>query len=268
MSDLDLLDLPEPDFSAVGWIPDEPDPRDWTTASLFGAVRGLPREATALYRHVRRVTDQGPTNSCVGQATARAIDTRLRFLGFDLPEPSGLAAYTAGRRRHRPTSQGKLIDVGSRARDVMASIRDIGVPPESVWPLDPAKVNQDLPVDVLAEATKYLYLSWYRVATIGEGRADAVAQALAANHPVTFGTMLDDAFFDYRDGVMWVQGPQERGGHMLVLLGYTHDDRGRRVFRGLNSWGEGWGALGYFEVGDAWINSPRAGDFYAISLAP
>jgi hypothetical protein len=230
---------------------------------MFGAVRGLPTEALGLVQHVRRVNDQ-QGSSCVGNALSKAIDTRLRKLGFVCPEPSSQALYTMGRRYKRPGIM--LEDEGSIPRDVMLAARELGVPSEANWPTNIMTIDEDVPWDVLQESSKFLLMQWSKILTVGAARADAVAQALSKGYPVPFGTELDQKFFDYAGGEIVGYGPERRGGHMLCAIGYKTTPRGRR-FLVLNSWGETWGEGGYFWCDDSFLTSERAGDFYIVVVS-
>lgn len=253
-----------PNPYGTGYKQDAHDARDWNASARFGAVKGLPSAALGLRDFVRRVSDQTITSSCVGQALARAIDIRLRKLGFDGPEPSAMALYTGA----RSVDRGVLRDEGCYPRDAMRFSRDIGVPRENVWPFDPAKVNDKLPWHVHQDASRFLLFQWWRIYASGQQRSDAVAQAIASGFPVIFGLELDAAFFSYSGGTIMALGSERRGGHMLCILGYRERADGTREFLILNSWGTGWGEGGFCWMHEDVLESSRASDFYVIEVSP
>lgn len=247
----------------TGYKQDAADPRDWNASARFGAVTKLPSSALGLRDFVRRVSDQSYSSSCVGQALARAIDTRLRKLGFNGPEPSSLALYIGA-----CTLDGQEpLDMGCYPRDAMRFAREMGVPREEVWPFDPAKAREKLPWDVLQDASRFLLFQWWRIYASGQSRSDAVAQAIANGFPVIFGLELDAAFFSYSGGTIMALGAERKGGHMLCIIGYREREDGTREFLIVNSWGYGWGEGGMCWMHEDVLESSRASDFYVIEVS-
>jgi C1A family cysteine protease len=162
-------------------------------------------------------------------------------------------------------ARGQLLqDEGTQPRLAMTGIRSWGVPPESAWPFVEANVNTEPPMDVLARASAFKLANWYRIDAQGNGRIDDVCQALAAKHPIILGVEVDDAFENYQRGqVLTAPTSQTYGGHMLCLVGYRTVN-GVKQFRGVNSWGTGWGDRGLFWADSAWLTDPRAGDLYVL----
>ena len=249
----------------LGWIPDEPDSSDVSASALLGATtRMLPREGRGLRTLLDGPNDQ-VGNSCVGHAYERAIEARLRYLGYSFPKRSAQAIYTGARRYD---SEEKLVDEGSQPRKASSFINNIGIPAESSWPSDGSKLNEELEGAILQEASTFLVFDTYKVFAKGASRADQVAHALSKQYPVVFGSVLDQAFFDYKGGKLPPYGPETKGGHMLCLLEYWYDERGQRIFLGINSWGLGWGESGFFLMGDDRLASDRVGDVTVIVLSP
>lgn len=250
----------------TGWVEDTVDERDYRASTLFGAPFNLPGEAS-LEKYVRRVRDQGSLSSCVGMAAATAIDVRLRRMGFTSPEPSPLVIYTTARALARSDSSEELFDVGSYPRLAMKGIREIGIVAESKWPLDPSKVNSDLPWDVLQSSSTFRIQAWYRITPSGMGRVAEICNALKQGYPVIFGAAVDYAFIGHTGkGLVPMFDPSKGvGGHMMCIVGYTTRDA-RTVFRCVNSWGEGWGDHGFYNADDIWMAAETAGDFYVIQV--
>ena len=87
---------------------------------------------------------------------------------------------------------------------------------------------------------------YYRIDGTGEDRVRAVKAAIAAGHPVVFGTRVGESFLE-RDGLDVIDTPTPSdpivGGHAMVIVGYEAG-----LFRVLNSWGRSWrdGGLCWF----------------------
>jgi len=250
----------------LGYLPDEPDARDWNARAMLGAVRGLPTEVS-LEGLLGPVRDQGPTESCVGNAIANAIEVRLRKLGYLAePRPSALAIYTYARALGRLTPATKLTDTGSFPRLAMKSLREWGVPNETRWPFDASHVNDELPWDVQQQASAFRVTAWYRIDAVGRERVDAICHALAQGYPVVFGMDVDQAFLDaWGPGVLDAPHGDIIGGHMLAIVGYKTVNA-TRTLRIINSWGRTWGDHGACNASEGLITAPGAGDFYVIQV--
>lgn len=245
-----------------GYLPDEPDERDFDASARFGAPRGLPASATALLEHAGDAVNQVHTSSCVGQAIKKAIRARQSFKGRGIVDPSALAIYAGGQ-----AALEKFEDAGCYPRDAMKWIREMGVALEKDWPFDPAKATVKPPWHVMQEATRLVVFEWWRIFAEGPSRSDAVAKALADGVPVVFGAQIDQAFDEYSGGVIAGWDPEsELDGHMSCLLGYETGDDGKRAFVGINSWGTGWGETGLYRIHEDALASPRCTDFYAVYL--
>lgn len=264
----------EPDLVAVaqrkfgcGHLLDAPDDRDWMANGLLGAPRNLPGEAT-LEPFVKRVLDQGMTESCVGHAIAQAADVRLGKLGFDAPPVSPLAIYTMARELARIRTSEPLEDVGSYARLAFKGARDFGLVSQECWPLETEHVNDDLPWDVLQAGSAFKVASWYRIASRGIGRVHDVCNAIAQGWPVVFAAEVDQPFQDFvgKKRVPAYDPKLAVGGHMLCLVGYATEGP-QKVFRGINSWGESWGDHGLFWAGEEWLTADTIADVYVVQIA-
>lgn len=249
----------------LGWKADPRDVRDYSARALFGARRGLPG-AASLEGYVSAVRDQLTTSSCVGQAIARAVDTRLRAIGITTTYPSALAAYSFARALGRLSPSEALTDDGSQPRLAMKGIRDWGLPPETKWPFDEAHVNDELPLDVMQSASGFKLAAWHRVDTIGRERVLDVCQAISNKYPVVLGVDADRALMTYTKGQVLTTPVESEvvGGHMLCLVGYRTTSSGQMQLRGVNSWGTGWGERGFFWADETWLTAPGTGDIYVL----
>lgn len=252
----------------TGHLKDPADARDWRANGLLGAARNLPGEAS-LEPFVRAVRDQGTASSCVGNAIAQACDVRLARLGLAYAPPtSALAIYTMARALARTDGKEVLADEGSYARLAFKAARDNGLVPEERWPHDFARINDELPWDVLQQASAFRVASWYRVGASGASRAHEVCNAIAQGWPVVLAAQVDTPFMDHagRGKVPAYDPAKAAGGHMLCLVGYGTDGPSK-VFRGVNSWGEGWGDKGLFWAGEEWLAADTIDDVYIVQVA-
>lgn len=249
----------------LGHKPSAPPEMATHATSRLGAPAQLPGEVK-LDTWVRRVNDQGQTESCVGQAIAKAIDTRLRKMGFNVPEPSAQACYTGAREFENP-GDAPLPDEGSNAGDAFRFLQKLGCPSEMVWPLDADRITERLPWDVLQNGTKFYVYNVFFMTEEGASRSAAIANALNHGFPVVFAQQIDNKFFSYAGGTIKALDPDIAGGHMMCILGYRPAADGKREFLVINSWGTGWGEGGYCWMHENVLADPRSGEFYMVEVA-
>ena len=108
-----------------GWIPDSGDHRDKRLS--VKAHRSLP-DKVDLREFCSPVENQGDTNSCVGNATASAIE-QLDNRDGEYTDASRLFIYYCARSLRGWEGQ----DVGAIIRDAIKSMASKGVAKESLW---------------------------------------------------------------------------------------------------------------------------------------
>jgi hypothetical protein len=251
---------------AKGYKVDIYDSRDYSAAALFGAATNLPKSHT-LESYLRRIKDQTTTNSCVGQGWATAFDVRQRVMGIDNGEPSSLGWYGLARTLGKLSKDEKLQDEGAYPRLAAKAATEWGVPLESVWKFDESKVNVDLPLDVLENASATKVTGWYRIDAQGQGRVLALMQALSKGYPVAFGTQVDQSYEDWDGkGVIGPKAGKSLGGHCTCIIGYRTEADGSISFMFAQSWGKNWGQGGLGWLCEARITMPESTDFYVMTL--
>lgn len=209
----------------LGYKPDKRDDRDLYALALSG--EGALRKPSDLWPHVRRVFDQGATSTCVAQAIVAGIDVRRGVGGRPPLGVSRLFPYYFGRSVFM-----RLVDMGSRPRDVLYALQRMGSPAESQWPFDPEKVNSRPPAEVRRLAAD-LHFSYRRCSSVED-----VADSLAKGYPVAVGLLIDEAFARNEGPAIVRSFEAERvGGHMMLIVGNSPD---LGAFRVLNSWGTEW----------------------------
>jgi len=235
------------------------------TRALFGAIKSLPLEAS-MEAFVPFIADQVETSTCTGQGIGGAIDCRLRKMGrHDAPLVSRQGIYTIGRSIDRVSTKTPLSDDGANPSQVMRGLRQWGVPTSDRWPFDPATVNEELPWDVLQEASAFEITAWWQIYSSGKSRIEEMCQALAAGYPVAFGVDVDRPFEDASGPkpIHSLDPTKSLGGHMMHAVGYRTVN-GARQIRCVNSWGVGWGDRGLY-----WAEEPfflNASGIYVIQV--
>jgi hypothetical protein len=187
------------------------------------------------------VEDQGQIGSCTANAIVGAIEFGRRRTG-DQVDLSRLFLYYNARRMRGAEHE----DGGATITHGMGALLTHGVPPETAWPYDPAKVAE--PPDAAA------YERAAGAADIEYARVDGlehVKGALAQEQPVVFSISLPEWCYGEagRRGVIPVPTDEElalvltqHGRHAMLLVGYDSDGN---FFHVRNSWGTGWGDQGY-----------------------
>jgi C1A family cysteine protease len=138
-----------------------------------------------------------------------------------------------------------------------------GVPPESVWKYDPAKVNEEPPPFCYSYAQNYQALKYFRLDYAGislEALLFQIKAVLSAGFPCMFGfTIYTSAYEDTNAKQGWTPFPDAKrdkvkGGHAVVAVGYDDyqlipraDGTGYTLgaFLIRNCWGKAWGKGGY-----------------------
>jgi C1A family cysteine protease len=245
---------------AYGWVPDLPDQRDFMYAAPVENMAALP-PSVDLRKECPAVYDQGQLGSCTANAIAGALEFDKIKESLPAFVPSRLFIYYNER-----VMEGTVgTDSGAQIRDGIKSVGTIGAPPETDWPYDikefavkpPPKAYKDAP---LAKALQY-----QRVAQV----LAQMKGCLASGFPFVYGFTVYESFESPQvahTGVvpMPAAGEKVLGGHAVMAVGY--DDAAQR-FIVRNSWGTGWGMVGYFTVPYAYLtDSHLSDDFWTIRL--
>jgi len=251
---------------AKGYLEDPVDPRDFVADALFGAPVGVPKEFS-LEKYIRKIRNQEQTNSCVGHGLWAAVQIREQILGMNSGESSPMGFYGLARMLGKLSREEQLVDEGAYPRLAMKGIREWGIPLEAKWPFDPSKVNQELPWDVLQQASATKISAWYRIDSIGQGRVNGVMQAISKGYPVSFGTNVDAVYEEWNGkGVIGPRAGRSLGGHYTTIVGYRTERDGSVSFQFQQSWGTGWGQNGLGWLCEQRITSLESRDFNVMVL--
>lgn len=223
-----------------GWIPNEPDSRDWPLQPLmddlrFGDPSGnepsieqfLPNPRYRQYNYSTCTAGAYKT----GWRALRAAEGKPDF------DPSTFQIYYNGRRQSGKFLNFHKVDGGAYPRDVAKAAAKYGFGPEEDWPQQANHINKPPPMANVAFGFSTSGVSYYWIT--GDNRVDQIDFALRNHWPICLGTQVGDNWFNYRgiqDGELGL--PKEnKGGHYLLIT--RHMGNGVMKFTNWWSWGEG-----------------------------
>ncbi|MHB0976471.1 MAG: C1 family peptidase [Candidatus Aquicultorales bacterium] len=248
----------------MGWLPDYPDFRDYTTehdeikpvlAKTAAAEKPTLPPATDLREWCSPIEDQESLGSCTAQAGVAVVEYFVkRAHGKDL-DASRLFLYKV--TRNLAHLEG---DTGAFLRTTMGALALFGVPPEEYWPYVIDDFEYEPPAFCYAFAQNYQAIKYFRLdppGSTGEQILEGIKTNLAAGIPAMFGftvyTSIDQA--SETGAIPYPsKGEKIEGGHAIVAVGYDNAKKiknerdGKETTGALlirNSWGVGWGDKGY-----------------------
>lgn len=248
----------------LGWLPDVPDTRDYTTDSeAVGkllektAVRSLRADGGPAQVDLRQwcapIEDQGELGSCTAQAGVGMLEYLERRAHGKHLDASRRFLYKVTR-----ALGGLEGDSGAHLRTTIGAMRLFGVPPEEFWPYSVSEFDQEPPAFCYSFAQNYQALVYYRLDPPDAEPAallDSIKAHIASQLPAMFGfTVFSSIAEASADGKIpfRVEGDSVAGGHAVVAVGYDDSveipNREGKSTGGLlirNSWSERWGAAGY-----------------------
>jgi C1A family cysteine protease len=268
----------------MGWIPDVPSIRDYTSAHpevgpmlaktrIAAAAPALP-SSVDLRPHFPPVVDQQELGSCTANAAAGLMGYfEHRALGRAI-DASRLFIYKVTRNLAGDTG-----DSGAYLRTTMESLAAFGAPPESYWPYDGSPEASNRRFDL--EPSAFCYAFARNFAALKYVRLDPVTATpdqallnirtyLAGGFPSIFGFAAYDEYLDAgADGKVAFPAPNSplAGGHANVAVGYDDHlaigpDTGALLVR--NSWGTGWGLRGYAWLSYKYVTRSLAVDWWTV----
>jgi C1A family cysteine protease len=274
----------------MGWLPDWPDFRDFTpeheeVRPLLAAV-GISKPAEQVARlpaavdlraYFSPVENQGALGSCTANAAAGVVEYFERRAFGNYLDASRLFVYKATR-----DLLGWTGDTGAFLRSTMGALAMFGVPPEKYWPYVVAKFDVEPSAFLYAAAANYQAQTYFRLDPPGTPPATLLARIkanVAAGLPSMYGFTVYSSIAQAAVGggiPLPAAGEKVLGGHANVICGY--DDAkvvknqpsgptttGAFVTR--NSWGTGWGQLGYGYLPYDYVLKGIASDFWVMTKA-
>lgn len=272
---------------ALGYLPDEPDALDHDAGPTLRAG------AAIVPVHVNRnpytrTLDQGGIGSCTANAAGQAIraDMVKQKVASGMSEedaqrttdvPARLFGYNLARELHGVLAA----DVGTYIRSVFLVYNRVGFCEEKYFPYSDnrgpsAPVFRKPPANayrmafdqkMAAENGGNKLVSYRRIFSTGYARVEEVKIAHGRGQMVVFGTDVSKQFcadMSANDGKE-IDPPTGdiAGGHAMVTGG--HDPNGCDV---LNSWGLGFGDLGWCRFSWDYIAWTRTLDLWVVECAP
>ena len=239
----------------------EPDnPKHWSYEDqLAGVQTEMFPDDVDLRSFTSPRHNQRHTNTCVAQSVVKALEIkRIMKYGRDAHvDLSVLAVYYLARELQFPPQT--HIDGGTFVSHACDALRRFGVPPESEWAFDTGKVNVSPSWMAMRKAYLHKITAFYKIRSTGTARVEAVRLALQQANPVVYGTKIGDNWFGYQAGDVLGETGDAKGNHATVLLGTQGD-----LFLGENSWGNGWGADGFYLMDPKVIAGDQAHDFWVV----
>lgn len=266
----------------MGWIPDLPDPRDYTyrhqavhplLEQLKRSQReSLPDEVDLCQdcegEYFTSPEDQGPLNCASAFAVLSLVEYFERRVRGRTFEGSKLFLYKVTRnilaKRRRVAG-----DTGADLRTTLKVLTSIGVPPEEFWPHDTDRFDEEPSQLAYSLAQPLSQLRYFRLDEPNRGGSvtwDTVTAFLGAGFPVAFGfpvptSLTTDANILYRGDLDSI-----RGGQAVVAVGYrnNHFGRGQHALLIRSSWGRQWGDNGNGWLPAAFVRNQLARDFWTL----
>jgi hypothetical protein len=232
---------------AFGWRPSAPDPRDWRLSRLGYAIGSFGRPTALSYSDkIGEIVDQfGP--SCVGEGTGRAWQLRAICQGEAAELPDALLTYALARANE--VGRGTPIsNDGAVIRCALEAIRACGVAQRGVYRPEWIWDRPEQHWGAIQAAADRRTLEYARLYS-----ADECRDALWSQYGIVIGGQIDQAYCDRGPGAQPWNGPnpsQIVGGHCRCIVGY-----GIGKFIEVNSWGEGWGDMGFTWLTDNVVSS-------------
>jgi len=245
-----------------GWKRDKKDTRDIRFQIYRDIV--LPRSVDLRDSIRIPIQNQQTLGSCTANAIGEAdYYNQVKQNHNELFFPSRLFIYWNERFMEGNISE----DSGSQIRDGIKSINTWGVCSEKLWPYDIEQFTTKPTEECYAQALDNQSVTYRSV----EQNLFQLKAALTEGFPIVFGFMVYPSFESKKVAQtgtapypsFWERLRGPLGGHAVLCVGYN--DVGN-VFYCQNSWGEDWGANGYFTLPYRYLTNPQlASDFWIIS---
>lgn len=218
-----------------------------------------------LREHMPKIV---PRQENIGACVANLVAVNLEYLyqkhGREVFFPSRLYIYFIARVFY--TKQLPENDSGTSIEDACKAITKWGACPEEMWPYQRSRFFMFPTSKCFEKGRSQRVFRYFMVSQ----RAEDICSVIEQGYPVLCSLQIYSSFYaEFTSHMGKVAIPDtireiDLGGHSLLLVGY---DLNKRVFVGMNSWGNSWGMDGYCEIDfDYILNEQLARDFFFISL--
>ena len=269
----------------LGWLPDYPDLRDYTTESpevkpllAKTAVRKTSsKKARAAAKVDLRewcspIEDQGQLGSCTAHAGVGMLEYFERKLHGKHLDASRRFLYKVTRALGQFEG-----DSGAFLRTTIGAMVLFGVPPENYWPYSVDEFDEEPPAFCYGFAQNYQAAKYYRLDPPGTEPGDlltAIKSHLASQLPAMFGfTVYGSIAHAGADGKIPfpAKGDKVEGGHAVMAVGYDDsmtidnaDGTTNGAFLIRNSWSRTWGEDGYGWLPYEYVLKSLADDWWVL----
>lgn len=250
-----------PEGRRYGRRPDLPDARDYKLR--LASPLPLPPQVD-LSLHLGPVIDQGSLGSCTACAAVGMREFLCAKYQRMSPPPvlSPLFQYYEERVLDGDTG----LDNGSTIRTAMWVLNRVGVCAEPNYPYDPAKFAIAPDKTTVLAAGLYKGGAYHLVSGL-----QSMRECLASGYVFELGFDVYESFESRQvaeTGIMPVPDTNREtyfGGHAVLVYGY---DDSARMLLVRNSWGEGWGLKGNFQMPYAYAATGHVSDCWIMHLGP
>jgi C1A family cysteine protease len=282
--------IERPGAYGTGWIRDWPDVRDYTAETptvkailkdlgiAKAQVKAPALPATVDLRgYFSPVENQGQLGACTAHAAVGVLEYSERRAFNNYVDGSRLFLYKVTR-----DLLGWTGDTGAFLRSAMGAMALFGVPPEKYWPYDITKFDVEPSAFLYGLGQSFQAVTYFRLDPPGTPRPDLLAKIktnLGAGLPSIFGfTVYNSISQAQTTGRIPLPAPGEKvlGGHAVSVAGYqddlviknaTNGAQTKGAFLIRNSWGTGWGELGYGWLPYDYVLKGIATDWWVLSKA-
>lgn len=202
------------------------------------------------------IYDQGNLGSC----SANCLSCLYEFDDKNAFTPSRLFLYYNERKMENDIPD----DAGAVLSDGIKCLQKYGICKETSWTYDISKFAVKPPQSCYNEALNHKAVS---VSNIPQNLV-SMKNCLAAGFPFGCGIAIYESFESEevaKTGMVPMPDTTQAsiGGHALVCVGYD-DSRKKWIMR--NSWGQGWGLNGYFELDYEYLLTPSlCSDLWSVT---